>query len=199
MTHANEERDGNLKSEHLGPVVCASVDHFESRLLGQTVDSFGKSLSDKHKGGCIFVDHGTGSLHVEHQLGFSAIETIRAKQSYENKIFEHGVVVQSYLTDSGAFKVNAFVQHIRDHAQQIKYCGTMHSIRTELQKYRYGQSPIWLVLCYFIHRRTGRMASIAACGQWLLRMRFMFTITHQMRRIAVLPICSLVVPFRGID
>ena len=61
---------------------------------------------------------------MEHQLGFLAAETIRTKQSYKNKIFEHGIVVQSYLTDSGAFKANAFVQHIWDHAQQIKYCGT---------------------------------------------------------------------------
>ena len=38
--------------------------------------------------------------------------------------FEHGVVTQSYLTDSGDFKANAFVQHIRDHGQQIRYCGT---------------------------------------------------------------------------
>ena len=57
-------------------------------------------------------------------LGFSAVETIRAKQSFENMAFEHGVVTQSYLTDSGAFKANLFVQHIRDHGQQIRYCGT---------------------------------------------------------------------------
>ena len=37
-TQVNEERDGALKSEHLGPGVRASVDHFESRLLGRTVD-----------------------------------------------------------------------------------------------------------------------------------------------------------------
>ena len=61
---------------------------------------------------------------MEHQLGFSAVETIRAKQSFENMAFEHGVVVQSYLTDSGAFKANAFVQQIRDHGQKIRYCGT---------------------------------------------------------------------------
>ena len=68
------------------------------------------------------MDHGTGYLHVEHQLGFSTVETIRAKQNFENTAFEHGVVTQSYLTDSGAFKANAFVQHIRE--QQICYCGT---------------------------------------------------------------------------
>ena len=123
-THVNEERDGALKAEHLGPGARVSVDHFESRLLGRIVDSYGKPSSDKYKGGCIFVDHGTGYIHVEHQLGFSAVETIRAKQGYENMAFEHGIVIQSYLTDKGAFKANTFVQQIRDHAQQIKYCGT---------------------------------------------------------------------------
>ena len=123
-THVNEERDGSLKAEHLTPGAKVSVDHFESRILGRTKDSYGKATSDKYKGGAIFVDHATGYLHVEHQLGFSAVETVRAKQSYESMAFEHGIVVQSYLTDSGAFKAKDFVQHIRDHAQQIRYCGT---------------------------------------------------------------------------
>ena len=123
-SHTNEECDGSLKAEHLGPGVRVSVDHFESRLLGRTRDSYGKPSSDKFKGGCIFVDHGSGYLHVEHQLGFSAVETIRAKQSFENMAFEHGVVIQSYLTDSGAFKANSFVHHIREHGQHIRYCGT---------------------------------------------------------------------------
>ena len=30
----------------------------------------------------------------------------------------------TYLTDSGAFKANKFVQHIRGHNQKIQYCGT---------------------------------------------------------------------------
>ena len=123
-TQPNEDREGALKTEHLEPGARVSVDHFESRVLGRTKDSYGKATSEKYKGGAIFVDHGTGYLHVEHQLGFSAVETIRAKQAYENMAFEHGVVIQSYLTDSGAFKANAFVQHIRDHSQRIQYCGT---------------------------------------------------------------------------
>lgn len=39
-------------------------------------------------------------------------------------VFEHSVVVHSYLTDSGAFKANALVQQIREYVQQICYCGT---------------------------------------------------------------------------
>ena len=70
------------------------------------------------------MDHGTGYIQVEHQLGFSAVETIRAKQNYEQQAMDNGVIIQSYLTDSGAFKANSFVQHIREHTQRLQYCGT---------------------------------------------------------------------------
>jgi hypothetical protein len=68
---------GALKVTHLQPGAQVSVDHFESRVLGRTFDSFGKVNSNTYKGGCIFVDHRSGYIFVEHQLGFSAIETIR--------------------------------------------------------------------------------------------------------------------------
>jgi hypothetical protein len=67
------ERNGALKDGHLVPGVRVSVDHFESILLGCTFDSFGKSSSAKFKGGCIFVDHAASYVHVEHQVGFSAV------------------------------------------------------------------------------------------------------------------------------
>jgi hypothetical protein len=123
-TTVNPDRDGSLTAENLNPGKRVSVDHFECRQLGRTFDSYGKASSEQYKGGCIFVDHGSGYLHVEHQLGFSAIETIRAKQNFEKRALDCGVVIQSYLTDSRAFKANAFVDHIRNSGQRIQYCGT---------------------------------------------------------------------------
>jgi hypothetical protein len=114
---------GALKADHLKPGAQVSVDHFESRILGRTFDSYGKVSSNSFKGGCIFVDHCTGIFHIENQLGFSAVETIRAKQAFELMSLTHGVVIESYLTDSGAFKASGFVQHIRNHSQQIHFCG----------------------------------------------------------------------------
>ena len=125
QTHTpNPARDGHLKVNDLRPGSTISVDHFESRLKGRTYDSFGKATSDQYIGGCIFVDHSSGFVHVEFQLGFSAIETIRAKQNFEKFSFNNGVIPLTYLTDSGAFKANKFVQHIRDNNQKIQYCGT---------------------------------------------------------------------------
>ena len=83
--------------DHLKPGTQVSVDHFESRQLGRTFDSYGKASSDTYKGGCIFVDHGTGyTIHVEHQLGFSAVKTVWAKQNFELIMsVGHGVLVES--------------------------------------------------------------------------------------------------------
>ena len=122
-TH-NSAREGYLKVNDLRPGSTISVDHFESRLKGRTFDSFGKATSDQYIGGCIFVDHASGFVRVEFQLRFSAIETIRAKQNFEKFAFDNGVIPLTYLTDSGAFKANKFVQHIRDNNQRIQYCGT---------------------------------------------------------------------------
>ena len=99
------------------------MDHFESRLKGRTYTSFGRATSDKFVGGCIFVDHASSYIHVEHQLGFSASETIRAKQSFENFAFDHNVIIENYLADNGVFSKSKFLQHIWDHEQKINFCG----------------------------------------------------------------------------
>ena len=35
----------------------------------------------------------------------------------------HGVVVEAYSTDSGAFKAKTFVTHIREHSHRLRFCG----------------------------------------------------------------------------
>jgi hypothetical protein len=120
----NPERYGALKVNHLSPVTRVSVDIFECRQRGRTCDSYGKETSQQYKGGCLFVDHGSSYVHVEHQFGFSAVETIRAKKSYEIICFDNGILVQDYLTDSGAFKANKFVKHIHETHQLMRFCET---------------------------------------------------------------------------
>jgi hypothetical protein len=118
------KRDGALKSGHLKVGAHVSVDQFESHFLGSTYDSFGKPLSTQFVGGALFVDHASGLIHCEHQVGFSAVENIRAKQSFERCCLEEGVMVQYYLTDSEDFKANNFVSHIHDMHQLVRFCGT---------------------------------------------------------------------------
>ena len=119
----NPSTDGAIHANNLRAGSLISVDHFESRLKGRTYNSFGGFNADKFVGGCIFVDSMSGYLHVEHQLGFSSTETIRAKQNFEKLSMDHGVLVDSYKADNGVFKSNAFVAHIREHNQRLSYCG----------------------------------------------------------------------------
>ena len=115
--------DGSLKDGHLSPGAAVSVDHFESRLKGRTYDSFGKTSSDQYVGGCIFVDHMSGYIHVEPQLGFSTSESIRAVITFEKLCLDNGTLIQKFLADNGAFKAKDFVNHIRNNNQRIQYCG----------------------------------------------------------------------------
>ena len=119
----NKQTEGALKAGDLRAGNRISVDHFESRLKGRTIQSRGRATSDQYVGGCIFIDHMSGYIHIEPQLGFSSSETIRAKQNFEKFSLNHGVIVDSYLADNGVFKANAFVQHINIHNQKLKFCG----------------------------------------------------------------------------
>ena len=119
----NTQTDGNLKLDDVNPGSTVSVDHFESRLRGRTLSSLGRSTSPTYVGGCVFVDHMSGYIHVEEQLGFSASETIRAKQAFERLSLNHGIVIQNYLCDNGIFKGREFVKHLQEHNQKVKYCG----------------------------------------------------------------------------
>ena len=119
----NSLTDGALKADHLRAGAAISVDHFESRLKGRTYTSFGRTTSDQYVGGCIFVDHMSGYIHVEPQLGFSSSETIRGKQAFEKFALDNGVIVEQYMADNGVFKANAFVKHIQEHNQKLKFCG----------------------------------------------------------------------------
>ena len=108
-----------VKGWSLSPCAAVSVDHFESRLKGQTNDSFGKTSSDQYVGGYIFVDHMSGYIHVEQQLGFSTTKSIRAVINFDKLCLDNGTLIQKFLADNGSFKAKDFVNHIRNKNQRI--------------------------------------------------------------------------------
>ena len=67
--------------------------------------------------------HVSGYLHVEHQLGLSASETIRAKKDFERIAMDHDAVINSYLYDNGTFRAKDFIHYIYENVQKIHYCG----------------------------------------------------------------------------
>jgi hypothetical protein len=92
--------------------------------VGELTTHMKKTTSAQYVGGCIFVDHGSGYIQVRNQVAFSAVETIRAKQSYEQFALIHGIIVKNYLTESGAFKAKKNFKFINETQQRLRFCGT---------------------------------------------------------------------------
>jgi hypothetical protein len=125
MINSTSLNEAHYSKQEISKVVArVSLDHFESRLLGRTYDSYGKPSCTKFKGGALYVDHASCLVNCEHQVGFSAGETICGKQKFEKMCMDNGVVVQDYLTDSGTFKAHKFVAHIHETQQTMHFCGT---------------------------------------------------------------------------
>ena len=114
MSNTDPIAVGSLKARHLRPGSVISVDHFESRLKGRTYTSYGKTNSDQYVGGCIFVDHMSGYIHVEPQLDFSSSKIIRAFVIFENLCIDNETLVQSYPPNNRMFKGKYFIRHIRE-------------------------------------------------------------------------------------
>ena len=69
-----------LKKDQLYPGQCVSMDHFKVNDHRRLYTSRGKTHPNMmYSGGCIFVDHSTGFVHMIHMINFTAMETIQAK------------------------------------------------------------------------------------------------------------------------
>jgi hypothetical protein len=119
-----KEREGALKHGDLLPGQQISVDHFVTKTLGRLFEGYGKAPNgDMYKGGCIFVDHASGFIHIEFQSHLDSHETLKAKSSFEKVCMDAGVVPQSYLTDNrSAFTSQDFASHLSNFQQ--------HSLRS---------------------------------------------------------------------
>ena len=58
------------------------------------------------------MDHASGYLHIEHQLGFLESETIRDKQNFYQITMDNGVVVDLYLDNNVIFCAKYFLRYI---------------------------------------------------------------------------------------
>ena len=114
-----------LRQGHLHPGQCVSVDHFVSRVKGRLPNTYGKEHDDeRYTGGCIFVDHSTGYIHVVHQTHLNSHETLKAKHSYEALCRDYGVIPQSFISDNGtAFTSADFNQDLQRFRQVHQFAG----------------------------------------------------------------------------
>ncbi len=91
------DREGVLKTDHLAPGQRVSVDHFVCSTKGRLFGSRGKTNHNTmFCGGCIFVDHSSGHVHVELQAHLTTHETLKAKENYELLCRDIGLIVQSF-------------------------------------------------------------------------------------------------------
>jgi hypothetical protein len=97
------DRNGVLKNNHLLPGQCISMDHFICSNKGRLFKSRDKTaLPEMYCGGCIFIDHASGYIHVKYQAHLNTHETLKAKESFKLMCRDHGIVPQSYQTDNGS-------------------------------------------------------------------------------------------------
>ncbi|CAJ1940544.1 unnamed protein product [Cylindrotheca closterium] len=119
------DREGVLKNENLFPGQKVSVDHFECTTRGRLLHTFGKEdPKTQYTGGCIFVDHATGYVFVEHQVHLNTQETLSAKISVEEQLQDFGVVVLEYLSDNGRpFTSQEYNDHLLKFSQIHSFAG----------------------------------------------------------------------------
>jgi len=114
-----------MKQDNLYPGQKIAVDHFVCSTTGRLFESRGRtSESEMYCGGCMFVDHATGYLHVEFQRYLNTHETLIAKEKFELMCRDHGVVPQAYHSDNGSsFTSKGFTGKLCDFAQIISFAG----------------------------------------------------------------------------
>ena len=81
-----------------------SADHYISQAPGRLYHTKGKSdKSDMFSGRCVFIDHASSYVIINHQVAINATETVKAKLTFERKAQIQGVVIKGYYTDNGIF------------------------------------------------------------------------------------------------
>lgn len=117
--------EGALKKSDLLPGQHVSVDHFICHTRGRLYHSKGKTKKESmYSGGCLFVDHSSGLVHVEHQVAMTSHETLKSKSKFEAIARDSGVIIQSYTSDNGsAFSSVDFNKELAEFKQTVRFAG----------------------------------------------------------------------------
>ena len=125
LNNGTRQNVGNLKKDDLLPGQRVSVDHFICSTKGRLWTSAGKTKdSEMYDGGCIFVDHGLGHIHVKFQTTIDTHETLKAKQKFKLICRDYGVVPQQYQSDNRKpFTSQGFTDNLSTFQQIIRFAG----------------------------------------------------------------------------
>ena len=79
----NHMKELDLKKDHLLLGKMVFTDHYISRAPGMLYHTKGKSdQSDIFSGGCVFIDHASSYVSINHQVAINATETVKAKLTF---------------------------------------------------------------------------------------------------------------------
>jgi hypothetical protein len=176
------DRAGALKQNDLFAGQKIAVNHFLCSTRGHLFTSKGKtSENEMYCGGCVFVDHATGHLHMEFQKHLNTHETLEAKESFELMCCDHGVIPQAYHSDNGSsFTSSGCTQDLlHEFAQVTSFAGDRagahhHNGTSERAIQTIMNMSHTMMLHAALHWPD--VADLTLCP-WQLRMQFICTIT----------------------
>ena len=124
ITSKNPDVVGSLKEGITTPGQRIYSDQITSVHRGRLFHTAGaEATQDRFCGATIFVDGASGYIHTECQVTLNASDTINAKHKFERHALEMGVKVESYHTDNGIYKSQAFTEELSTNYQQIRFSG----------------------------------------------------------------------------
>ena len=119
------EKQGILAANQYEAGDHVSMDQFVSQTTGRLPTGYGRERPEnRYHGGTIFNDAATGIIWVENQISLGASETIMAKHSFEEWLFELACVeVKRYHSDNGIFIAEEFREDCKDKNQKQSFSG----------------------------------------------------------------------------
>ena len=101
-----------------------SADHYISRAPGRLYHTKGRSYQyDMFSGGCVFIDHTSVYVSINHQVDIKATETFKSKLTFEREAQSQGVLIKGYHTDNGIFNYSEFMEELLKKQQKIRFSG----------------------------------------------------------------------------
>ena len=80
-------KDQEIKKDHLLPGHMVSADHYISRDLGRLYHTKVKSdPSNMFLGGCVFIDHASGYVSINHQVVINANKTVKENSPWIGRL-----------------------------------------------------------------------------------------------------------------
>ena len=106
-------KEQDINKDSLLPGNMVSVDNYIQWDPGRLYHKKGKSDPyDMLSRGCVFIDHASGHVSINHQVDINANETIKEKLTLERQAQIQGVVIKGYHTDNGIFDASEFMEEL---------------------------------------------------------------------------------------